>query len=200
MANATHKVCGFLDRLRSPDLTARREAFRELVAHDRDEALAGLMLIVEKVHPGARHHIVSVLSRAGCPEWVSSLCRLAMDDDEDVRVAAYTALGLMCEEPEACSLFVGLDDPKAAVRDAAMGALALIGGTQVVAKFAADLYHQNPDRRKLAVKALGLIGGAEVIDPLVRAANYPESEIRKEAASALIRMQRKKATNKKGAH
>jgi HEAT repeat protein len=58
----------------------------------------------------------------------------------------------------------------------------------VVAKFNADLYHEDTERQRLAVTALGWIGESEVVDPLLRAINHPDPGIRRLAINSLARI------------
>ncbi|MCX6834705.1 MAG: hypothetical protein NTW07_06150 [candidate division Zixibacteria bacterium] len=48
----------------------------------------------------------------------------------------------------------GLDDKYSDVREAAVGALIIIGGPRVVAKLTADLYHDEIERQRLAVSTM----------------------------------------------
>jgi HEAT repeat protein len=139
--------------------------------------------------PEIRRKVAYTLGMAGYTGAVSTLKKLAVDDVGHVRAAAFSALGWLCSEEEADFLFMGLRDKYPDVREAAMGALVIVNGPKVVAKFTADLYHQETERQRLAVTALGLIGETEVVvDPLLKAINHPETSVRKSAINALARI------------
>ncbi len=138
--------------------------------------------------PEVRQRVAYTLGMAGYTGAVPTLKRLAVDEVGDVRAAAFSAFGWLCSEEEVDFLFIGLQDKYSDVREAAMGALVIAGGPKVVAKFAADLYHQDAERQRLAVTALGLIGEAEVVDPLIKAVSHPQASVRKSAINALARM------------
>jgi HEAT repeat protein len=138
--------------------------------------------------PEVRQKVAYTLGRAGYFGAVPTLKKLAVDRVVSVRTAAFGALGWLCSEDETDFLFMGLRDKHPDVREAAMGALVIVNGPRVVAKFTADLYHQEAERQRLAVIALGLIGETEVVDPLLKAANHPEASIRQSAINALARI------------
>ncbi len=189
LRQAGPSTCGILlERFAGVSVRARC-LFLEIIGEFIDEEVARQLLpLTADPEPEVRQVLALVLGRSGHPVVAPSLRKLAMDEIGHVRSAAYTALGWVCAESEVDFLFSGLNDPYPDVREAAMGALILVGGPQVVAKFTADLYHQQPDRQRLAVKALGMIGEPEVVDSLVKAVNHPEPGVRRSAIETLGRI------------
>ncbi len=174
--SAASRIGHLLEQIQSEDLMVRQSAVSELCAESR----------YPEKH---RRDIAYYLGIAGCETAVPTLRKLTLDSDPEVRAAAFHSLGWICTGQEVETLFHGLDDSSSLVRLAALGALVLVGGIQVIAKFKADLYHEDKERRILAVKALGFIGTPEAVEPLHKAVRHPEPEIRQAAllSIAIIR-------------
>lgn len=147
-----------------------------------------LVRIADDTEPEVRQQVAYLLGATYDNTYLAPLKRLALDPNGHVRAAAFSALGWLCSEGDVDFLFAGLEDKYPDVREAAVGALIIVGGPRVVAKFTADLYHTEVDRQRLAVTALGWIGESDVIEPLLRAVNHPDAGVRKSAIGALARI------------
>lgn len=173
-------------------LTAERETKLRLLDLLKQcptaDITADLLRVVDDQDPDVRQKVAHLLGISGNTTAVPALRRLAADSNGHVRAAGYAAIGWLAGEGDADFIFAGLDDKYNDVREAAVGALIIVGGAKVVAKFTADLYHPDVDRQRLAVMALGWIGESEVIEPLLRASNHPDPMIRKSAISSLARI------------
>lgn len=161
------------------------DVFRKFV--DEEIALK-LVDYISDESPEVREKIAWVLGVSGSDEVLPALKKLARDEVGHVRRSAFRSLGWLCSEQNVDFLFTGLDDKYPDVREAAVGALIIAGGSKVAAKFTADLYHENTERQRLAVMALGMVGQAEVVEPLQKALNHPEASIRKSAINALAKI------------
>ena len=160
-----------------------------ILAQFADETIGPeLLSYVHHDDPEIRQKIAHILGSSGYSGAIKVLKALATDTNGHVRAAAYAALGWLCSEDEADFIMGGLDDKYADVREAAVGALIIIGGPRVVAKLTADLYHDEAERQRLAVTALGWIGEAEVVGPLIKAINHPDAGVRKSAINSLVRI------------
>lgn len=135
-----------------------------------------------------RQRISHMLGSSGYTGAIKDLKLLAADTNGHVRAAAYSALGWLSTEDDADFIMGGLDDKYCDVREAAAGALIIIGGSKVVGKMTADLYHDDIERQRLAVSSLGWIGEAEVVEPLLKAINHPDAGVRKSAIGSLVRI------------
>jgi len=102
-----------------------------------------------------------------------------------IRVEALRALSLMDPKASLQALEKAASDPDAAVRDAALVALARAGRRQGSAPIAAALSDEDPQVRAKAARALGEIGGPESVGPLRRAAGDPVSSVRAAALESL---------------
>ena len=154
-----------------------------------DETVApDLLKYAHHEDPEIRQRMAQILGSSGYVEAIGDLKILASDTNGHVRAAAYSALGWLCSEGDADFIMGGLDDKYSDVREAAIGALIVIGGPTVVTKLTAELYHDSTERQCLAVTALGWIGEGEVIEPLLKAINHPDPGVRKSAISSLVRI------------
>ncbi len=161
----------------------------EVVRQFADEDIgAGLIPYADDPDPEVRQRIAHVLGISGYLEAVPKLKQLAHDQVGHVRGAAFAALGWLCDESDIDFLMKGLDDPYGDVREAAMGAMIIVGGRRVIDKFTEDLFHDSIERQRLATTALGLIGDADVVEPLFKAVGHPEPTIRKQALNSLSRI------------
>lgn len=147
-----------------------------------------LIPLVSHADPEVRQRTAHVLGISGCTEACEQLKELTRDPNGHVRAAAYSALGWLCTPDDVDAIMTGLDDPYPDVREAAMGALIIVGGRPVVEKFAKDLYHEDYERQRLAVMALGWIGEADVVDALLTAVDHPDPTIRRSAINSLARI------------
>lgn len=161
------------------------ETLKELI----DQELAPELLpLAEDSDSEVRMKVAQLFGLSGFSGAIPVLQKMSADGSGHVRAAAFGALGWLCNENQLELLFTGLDDKYPDVREAAMGGLIIVGGQQVVAKFNADLYHENVERQRLAVTALGWIAEPDVVEPLLKAINHPEASVRKSAINALTQI------------
>ena len=153
-----------------------------------EEIAADLLPLAQTEDPEVRQRVAHVLGVSGWTGAIKTLKSMATDLNGHVRAAAYSALGWLCTEEDVDFIVSGLSDKYPDVREAAVGALIIIGGSKVVAKFTADLYHEDAERQRLAVTALGWIGELDVVEPLLKAINHPDPGVRKSAINSLIRI------------
>ncbi|HVP06248.1 MAG TPA: HEAT repeat domain-containing protein, partial [Candidatus Acidoferrum sp.] len=177
-----------VDKLQTATKSAKLRLL-EIIKGFIDEDLASrLVSVQDDSDPDVRQQLAYVLGVSGCTVAVPRLRQLALDSNGHVRAAAFSALGWLSSENDIDFIFGGLEDKYADVREASMGALIVIGGPRIVAKFNADLYHEDVERQRLAVTALGMIGELDVVEPLLRAINHPDATVRKSAISSLAKL------------
>ena len=177
-----------VDKLRSADKDTKVRLLELLKHCPTYNITAELLRVVEDQAPEVRQKAAHLLGISGDVSAIPALKRLARDPNGHVRAAGFAAIGWLATEKDIDFIIAGLDDRYNDVREAAVGALIIIGGPKVVGKLTADLYHPDVDRQRLAVTALGWIGETEVIESLLRASNHPDAAIRKSAISSLARI------------
>ncbi len=161
------------------------EAIRQSID---DEIAERLLSFADDSEPDIRQKIAHLLGISGYTGAIPILKKLAGDAVGHVRSTAYAALGWLADENEIDFLFDGLEDRYSDVRQAAMGALIVVGTPRVVSRFTKDLHHEELERQRLAVSALGMIGDADVVGPLLGAVNHPDASVRKLAVVSLGRI------------
>jgi HEAT repeat protein len=152
------------------------------------EIASRLLIFVDDPEPDVRQRMAHLLGISGWDGAIPTLKKLAGDTVGHIRSAAYAALGWLADEEEIDFLFGGLEDGYADVREAALGALIVVGSPRVVSRLTRDLYHEDVERQRLAVSALGMIGDADVVEPLLSAINHPDASVRKLAVASLGRI------------
>lgn len=131
---------------------------------NRERDVPGLLAALEHTDPDVRRW--AALDLAGKPEATEALsARLATEESRAARDAIVTALVQTGGEPVARALVPHLRSEDAAVRNAAVGALALIEATaMVVPELLAD---PDPDVRVLCVMVLASLHDPRVPDWLL---------------------------------
>jgi len=147
-----------------------------------------LAALLSDPDPEVKQRLAHVIGVSGATSAIPDLMVLARDSNGHVRKAAFLALGWLCDERDIDFLLTGLDDVYPDVREAAMGAVIVVGGEQVTEKFTRNLKHESVEHQRLAAIALGLIGTREVAGPLTEAVGNPDPEIRQQALNALARI------------
>ncbi len=175
-------------KLQGADKETKLRLLELLKQFPTHEITGELLKVVEDQDPEVRQKVAHLLGISGDTSALPALKRMALDPNGHVRAAGFAAIGWLATEKDVDFIISGLDDRYNDVKEAAIGALIIVGGPKVVGKLTADLYHSEVDRQRLAVTALGWIGESEVVDPLLRAANHPDAAIRKSAISSLARI------------
>jgi len=147
-----------------------------------------LVSLLSDPNPVVKQRLAQVIGLTGATAAIPDLMVLAKDSNGHVRRAAFLALGWLCDERDIDFLITGLDDIYPDVREAAMGAVIVVSGEQVIGRFTQDLQHQSVEHQRLAATALGLIGTEQVIGPLTDAVGNPDPGIRQQALNALARI------------
>lgn len=175
---------------RFPEVPAKTKlALIDILKQFADEEIGNQMMpYAFDQDPDVRQGLAYLFGVSGNIEAIATLKKLAADSVGHVRSAAYAAMGWLCNDRDAEFLFQGLSDPYSDVREAAMGALIIIGGDKVVRRFNEELFCDDVERQRLAATALGLIGDPNVVQPLIQAINHPEPAIRKSAIDSLSRI------------
>jgi HEAT repeat protein len=113
--------------------------------------------------------------------------------DPKAREQAAKALGASKNPQAVEALATALKDAEWEVQVAAAESLEQIGDARAIVPLTAALKDENFRPRWAAIRALGKIGGADVVVPLVSALYDRDSDIRREAATALAALDWKPA-------
>ncbi|MEE9441162.1 MAG: HEAT repeat domain-containing protein [candidate division Zixibacteria bacterium] len=136
-----------------------------------------------------REKVAVALGRCNAQNSWEIIEHLMSDSVGHVRAAAIKSIGwLGIPEGREDLLIKGLDDDYPDVREAAMGAMILLGGSKVIETFTNDLNHESAERQRLAAIALGMIGEEETVNPLITTVSHSDPAVRRSAIEALARV------------
>ncbi|MCK5127728.1 MAG: HEAT repeat domain-containing protein [candidate division Zixibacteria bacterium] len=140
-------------------------------------------------NPVIRESVASSLGRCGTIESSAVLRKLIKDPIGHVRSAAVKSIGWLGAGEENVDILIEcLDDDFPDVREAAMGAMILVGNQKVIETFTRDINHDNPERPRLATIALGMIGEEATREPLILALSHSDPAVRRSSIEALVRL------------
>lgn len=150
------------------------------------DVIAGL---ATSANPDVRQSVAMALGKCGSRESNKILRTLINDTVGHVRAAAVKSIGWLGAQDEDIDMLIGcLNDDYPDVREAAMGAMILVGNAKVIDTFTDDLNHENPERPRLAAVALGMIGEEGTRQPLLSAISHSDPAVRRSAIEALVRL------------
>ena len=197
----TDQVCDILKTVGAPAVDAMREALHntpdegkirllDAICSAADSRMAEeVAKLASSPNPDIRQSVASALGRCGDKNSNAILRELVKDSVGHVRSAAVKAIGwLGATEEDVDVLIACLDDDYPDVREAAMGAMILVGDARVIKTFTEDLGHEDPERPRLAAIALGMIGEEETREPLISALTHSDPSVRRSAIEALVRL------------
>lgn len=141
--------------------------------------------------PEVREAAADALGRIGAPaEVAAKVARLVRDDEQNVRIAAISALGEMgpCARPCVAEVVAVASHGQGDERASAIAALGRIGPPEtVVPHLVTAIRDDDPSVRMVAAEALAKVGEAAV-PALVKTASDGEPQVRRGAVMALGRM------------
>lgn len=145
--------------------------------------------LADSPNPEIREKVAITLGRCDAQNSWGILENLLSDPVGHVRAAAIKSIGwLGISEGQEYLLINGLMDEYPDVREAAMGAMILVGGAKVIETFTNDLDNESAERQRLAAIALGMIGEEETLKPLIGAVSHSDPGVRRSAIEALARL------------
>jgi len=150
-----------------------------------DEAIPGLLKLVEHSDSDVRRSAADALGKIGSEAAVQGLLKLVTDSDSGVRSRAADALGQIGSEVAIPGLIKLLEDSDTNVRWRVADALRQIGGEAAIPELLKLVEHSNSDVRQSAANALGQIGGEAAISGLLKFAEDSDSYVRWTVAKAL---------------
>jgi len=161
-SGAPEAVIGLLGRLDDSALEVKESVIRALARLGDVRAVVPLVSKIEDPRPAVRRAVARALGELGDRRAVSALVLALRDPDPTVRAHVLEALGELGDPTAAPSISAMLpDEPVAAVRVSAVGALGRLATPEAVARLVEAL-GTLPDEREALVRALSRVGPAAV--------------------------------------
>ncbi|MEZ5359467.1 MAG: HEAT repeat domain-containing protein [Candidatus Zixiibacteriota bacterium] len=182
-----------VDGLRNALINANDEGkikLMESVCRSGDVRLSEIISeLSNSPNPDVRQAVALSLGKCGSPKSNVILRTLIGDAVGHVRAAAVKSIGWLGATDEDVDMLIEcLNDDYPDVREAAMGAMILVGNEIVINTFTRDLDHEDPERPRLAAIALGMIGEEGTRQPLLSAVSHSDPAVRRSAIEALVRL------------
>ncbi|MGH7508857.1 MAG: HEAT repeat domain-containing protein [Gemmatimonadales bacterium] len=189
------RAAAALERLGVPDNLVRTidagerdaEASEMLVKFARAGARELLAELVMHSSPQVRQAVVSAVQRSGRGDLAAELIRIAAGDrDGSLRALALETLRTLRVSEALPVALRALADPDRAVRAAAVGAVAELGGAGVIGSLQEQTLATEPAVRAAAARALGVLGTAEAESDLRRLLGDPDPGVREAAVAGTV--------------
>ncbi|MEG4223403.1 HEAT repeat domain-containing protein, partial [Microcoleus sp. Pol12A6] len=150
-----------------------------------DEAIGGLLKLVEHSHPFVRRRAADALGKIGDDRAIPGLLKLVEDRDSHVRRSAADALGKMGDEQAIPRLLKLVEHSDFDVRWIATDALGKMGDEQAFPRLLKLVEDPDSDVRRSATDASGKIVYEQAFPRLLKLVEDPDSDVRRSAADAL---------------
>jgi HEAT repeat protein len=160
----------------------------ELLGEARsDDAIPGLLELVEDSDSDVRSSAVSALGAIGSEVAISGLLKLLEDSEYDVRWSVEEGLGNICDKAAIEGLLKRelVEGSEYDVRWSAAEALGKMGNKPAIEGFLKLVEDSDSDVRRRAADALGNIGDKAAIEGLLKLVEHSEYYVRSSAAEAL---------------
>ena len=150
-----------------------------------DEAIPGLLKLVEDSDPFVRISAADALGNIGDDRAISGLLKLVEDSDPFVRSSVAEALGNIGDDRAIPGLLKLVEDSHPFARRKARDALGNIGDAQAIPRLLKLVEDSGSDVRWKAAEALGNIGDEKAIPGLLKLLEDSHPFVRRIAAEAL---------------
>ena len=152
-----------------------------------DDAIPGLLELVEDSDSDVRSSAVSALGAIGSEVAISGLLKLLEDSEYDVRWSVEEGLGNICDKAAIEGLLKRelVEGSEYDVRWSAAEALGKMGNKPAIEGFLKLVEDSDSDVRRRAADALGNIGDKAAIEGLLKLVEHSEYYVRSSAAEAL---------------
>ena len=150
-----------------------------------DEAIPGLLELVEDSDSDVRKRVADALGAIGSEVAISGLLKLVKHSDSDVRSSVADAFGKIGSEAAIPGLLKFLEDSNTNVRWRAADALRQIGTEAAIPELLKLVEHSNSDVRQSVANTLGQIGSEAAIPGLLKLAEDSDGYVRCTTAKAL---------------
>jgi serine/threonine-protein kinase len=166
---------------------SRRAAVEVLNAVGDDSSVRYLLQAIKDADWWVRSRAADALGKIGGPQVISAAITLVSDRDEEVRRTAIEILNQTKDERAVAHLLEATKDPDWWVSERAVDALGAVGSRKSVTRLL-EMMQSNPKSVPTIVRALGKIGDNAATDSVMQALDRPETDIRVEALTALVRL------------
>ena len=166
---------------------ARRAAVEVLNVVGDESSVKFLLQAIKDDDWWVRSRAADALGKIGGPQVINAALALVADRDEEVRRTAIEILNQTKDERALSHLLEATRDTDWWVSERAVDALGAIGSRKSVPRLI-EMLDANPKSVPSVVRALGKIGDGAATDGVLRALDRPESDVRIEAMSALVRL------------
>ncbi|HEU0225685.1 MAG TPA: HEAT repeat domain-containing protein [Steroidobacteraceae bacterium] len=166
---------------------ARRAAVEVLNVVGDESSVKYLLKAIRDADWWVRSRAADALGKIGGPVVIGAAISLVSDKDEEVRRTAIEILNQTKDERALAHLLEATKDPDWWVCERAVDALGEIGSKAAVPRLV-EMMKSNPKSVPSVVRALGKIGDTGSTAIVLAALERPETDVRIEAMSALVRL------------
>jgi serine/threonine-protein kinase len=166
---------------------ARRAAVEVLNVVGDESSVKYLLKAIRDADWWVRSRAADALGKIGGPVVIGAAISLVSDKDEEVRRTAIEILNQTKDERALAHLLEATKDPDWWVCERAVDALGEIGSKKSVPRLI-EMMKSNPKSIPSVVRALGKIGDTGSTAIVLAALDRPETDVRIEAMSALVRL------------
>ncbi|MEZ2227455.1 MAG: HEAT repeat domain-containing protein [Microcoleus sp.] len=150
-----------------------------------DEAIPGLLKLLEHSDWKVRSHVAYALGKIGSEIAITGLLKLVKDSDHDVRKNAVSALEKIDTEAAISGLLKFAKDSDSDVRSKAADALGKISSKAAIPELLKLIKDSDSDVQRSAADALSEIGSDEAISGLLKLVTNSDSDVAWIAADVL---------------
>ncbi|MBX3704111.1 MAG: HEAT repeat domain-containing protein [Steroidobacteraceae bacterium] len=166
---------------------ARRAAVEVLNVVGDEGSVKYLLKAIRDADWWVRSRAADALGKIGGPVVIGAAISLVSDKDEEIRRTAIEILNQTKDERALAHLLEATKDPDWWVCERAVDALGEIGSKKAVPRLL-EMMKSNPKSIPSVVRALGKIGDTGSTAIVLAALDRPETDVRIEAMSALVRL------------
>ncbi len=166
---------------------ARRAAVEVLNVVGDESSVKYLLKSIRDDDWWVRSRAADALGKIGGPQVIDAALSLVSDKDEEIRRTAIEILNQTKDERALQHLLEATKDADWWVSERAVDALGEMASRKSVPRLL-EMLKTNPKSVPTVVRALGKIGDAAAIESVMQALDRPETDVRVEAMSALVKL------------
>ena len=186
-ADAAHQVFAWIND-EQEDLQVRRQAARLLVEYPNVAETGAIGELLAGAAPAAQAILLDVLADRGDATALPVAQRQLASPDEQVRIAALNALGVLGDASTVPLLVSAAAQAQGDEQEAARAAILRIGGSQVDSALQALLTTGNPAERIEAIIALGARDCSAAVPALLEQARGRDAKVQREALKVIAKL------------
>jgi serine/threonine-protein kinase len=166
---------------------ARRGAVEVLNVVGDESSVKYLLKSIRDDDWWVRSRAADALGKIGGPQVIDAALSLVSDKDEEIRRTAIEILNQTKDERALQHLLEATKDADWWVSERAVDALGEVASRKAVPRLL-EMLKSNPKSVPTVVRALGKIGDAAAIESVMATLDRPETDVRVEAMSALVKL------------